>query len=499
MKDATIIFPHQLFAEHPALARQRPVFLVEEQRFFSDFRFHKKKLVLHRASMRAYEDRLKRQGFRVRYVEWRNDNTLDFLFSMLRKNAIRVVYVAEMVDLTLERRFRKHCRAAGIMPVIDHTPMFLNSEQQVRSYFAGRNRFVMGPFYVHERRRLNVLVDGGEPVGGKWSMDVLNRRKAPPGMHFPGVHPPEHSDYVREAAHYVGKWFAEHPGTVDDFIYPVTHEDAERWLDDFLRERLELFGDYEDAIVAGEPFLFHSVISPLINIGLLTPRQVLDKTLDYARHHDVRLNSLEGFVRQIIGWREFIRAVYVMAGERQRQSNFWGNHRKLPSQLYSATTDIEPVDAVIGRLLHHAYTHHIERLMVLGNFMVLCEIDPNDVYRWFMELYIDAYDWVMVPNVYGMSQFADGGLMATKPYIGSYNYLRKMSDFRPGPWAGVWGALYWRFLERHRKAFEANPRMVLLLNPLKRVAADRINELCEQADRFLAGLFGKPSGDRKAA
>jgi len=499
VNDATIIFPHQLFAEHPALAPQRPVFLVEEQRFFSDFAFHKKKLVLHRASMRACEDRLKRQGFQVQYVDWHNDNTLDSLLNLLGRNGFRTVHVSEIVDFVLERRFRKHCRAAGITPVVYQTPMFLNSEEQVRKYFESKQRFVMGPFYVHERKRLGVLLDGGKPAGGKWSLDVLNRKKVPPGMHFPGIHAPEQNEYVREAAHYVGKRFAEHPGSVDDFIYPVTHEDAGRWLDDFLRERLELFGDYEDAIVADEPFLFHSVVSPLINIGLLTPRQVLERTLEFARNHDVRLNSLEGFVRQIIGWREFVRAVYVVAGERQRQSNFWGNRRKLPQQLYSATTGIEPVDVVIRRLLQHAYTHHIERLMVLGNFMLLCEVDPNDVYRWFMELYIDAYDWVMVPNVYGMSQFADGGLMATKPYIGSYNYLRKMSDFRPGRWGEIWTALYWRFLERHRIAFEANPRMVLLLNPLKRMADEKIKELDRTADRFLAELSGRPSGRRRAA
>jgi len=499
VNDATVIFPHQLFADHPALAPQRPVFVVEEQRFFSDFAFHKKKLVLHRASMRAYADGLKRQGFRVRYIDWHNDNTLDFLFDLLKQSGIRTVHVAEIADFVLERRFRKHCRMAGITPMTYQTPMFLNSEQEVRAYFGAKQRFVMGPFYVHERKRLGVLVERGKPVGGEWNLDALNRKKVPPGTHFPGIHVPEENEYVREAVRYVNRRFADHPGSVDDFIYPVTGEDAARWLDDFLRERLELFGDYEDAIVAGEPFLFHSVISPLINIGLLTPRQVLDRTLEFARSHRVRLNSLEGFVRQIISWREFVRAVYVVAGERQRQSNFWGNRRKLPPQFYSATTGIEPVDVVVGRLLHHAYTHHIERLMVVGNFMLLCETDPNDVYRWFMELYIDAYDWVMVPNVYGMSQFADGGLMSSKPYIGSYSYLRKMSDFRPGRWAEVWSALYWRFLERHRTAFEANPRMVLLLNPLKRMAGEKISELGRTADRFLAELSGKPPARKKAA
>ena len=191
----------------------------------------------------------------------------------------------------------------------------------------------------------------------------------------------------------------------------------------------------------------------MLNIGLLTPQQVLDRTFEFSRTHTVPLASLEGFIRQVIGWREFMYCIYHAVGETQRRGNFWDCQRDLPASFYSADTGIPPVDRVIRRVMDLAYCHHIERLMVLGNFMLLCEVRPEQVYQWFMELFIDAYDWVMVPNVYGMSQYADGGLITTKPYISSSNYIRKMSDFSRGPWCAIWDGLFWRFVSRHKEVF----------------------------------------------
>jgi deoxyribodipyrimidine photolyase-related protein len=343
----------------------------------------------------------------------------------------------------------------------------------------------MTHFYIAQRKRLKILVREEKPTGGKWSFDRENRRKIPKDIRIPARPSPESDRFIEEAKRYVEKHFPENPGSVDDFFYPVTHKASERWLKDFLREKLDFFGDYQDAILKDEPFLFHSVLTPMLNIGLLTPDQIVKETLAYAEEHSVPLNSLEGFIRQIIGWREFMRAVYVLKGEEERTTNFFQHKRKLPESFYDGTTGLAPVDAVIQRLLQYAYTHHIERLMILGNIMLLCEIDPDEVYRWFMELFIDASDWVMVPNVYGMSQHADGGLITTKPYISSSNYIRKMSDFAEGEWCRIWDGLYWRFIDHHRDFFRKNPRMKVMINQIDRMGREKLKRHLAIADAFL--------------
>lgn len=254
-----------------------------------------------------------------------------------------------------------------------------------------------------------------------------------------------------------------------------------------LDEKGKPVGDFEDAISKEETFLFHGVLTPMLNVGLLTPEQII--RLVVARSGEVSLNSLEGFVRQVIGWREFIRLVYIHAGSQQRTTNAWNLSRRLPTSFYTGSTGIIPFDQSIQRTLKFAYCHHIERLMVLGNFMLLCDSAPNAVYQWFMEMFIDSYDWVMVPNVYGMSQHADGGLMTTKPYISGSSYILKMSDYSKGDWCEVWDALYWRFIDREREFFSANPRMRVMVGQLDRMGT-KLDHHRMVADRFLVKLHG---------
>ncbi len=253
-------------------------------------------------------------------------------------------------------------------------------------------------------------------------------------------------------------------------------------------ERFLHFGVYEDAIQRDGNFLFHSVLSPLINSGLLTSKEVVDKALGYALNHNIPIASLEGFVRQIIGWREYMYGVYLTKGVQQRTSNYWNFSASMPDCFYSATTGIAPIDTTIKKLLATSYNHHIERLMLLGNFMLLCEIHPNEVYRWFMELYIDAYDWVMVPNIYGMSQFADGGMITGKPYISSSNYVLKMSDYTKGAWCSVWDGLFWRFMNKQREFFLSNPRLGMLIKTYDKMSAEQKNTHLKLADDFLNKL-----------
>lgn len=235
--------------------------------------------------------------------------------------------------------------------------------------------------------------------------------------------------------------------------------------------------------------MFHSLVSSSLNIGLLGPREVLEAVMESGRKRRLPLNAREGFLRQVMGWREFVRALYVLEGVKQRNSNFFGCDNPMPEAFYHGTTGVEPVDNTIRRLLATGYAHHIERLMVLGNFMLLCEIDPAEVYTWFMELFIDSYDWVMAPNVYGMSQFADGGLMVSKPYVSSGNYLLKMSDYPRGDWRHIWDGLFWRFLDKRRGYFTTNPRTRLMASHLERMDAGTLRDHVRRAEAFLEKLF----------
>jgi len=346
----------------------------------------------------------------------------------------------------------------------------------------------MASFYKKQRRKFNLLMDGDEPQGGKWSFDEENRKKLPDDVPVPDLYEPKTNAYLDAAVKHVSSAYPDNPGTTDGFTYPVTHYQAEEWLSDFISERIEKFGDYEDAISDRSPFLFHSVLTPALNIGLLTPRQVIDAVMAAHSEKGIPLNSLEGFVRQIIGWREFMRGIYHYEGNFQRNNNYFNHTRKIPESFWTGNTGIDPIDDVIATVNTHAYSHHIERLMILGNFMLLCEFDPEEIYRWFMELFIDAYDWVMVPNVYGMTQYADGGLITTKPYISGSNYVRKMSSYRQGKWSEIWDGLYWRFLHIHRDKFKNNQRMNMVISLLDRMDKDKLNKHLDVAENFLNDL-----------
>jgi deoxyribodipyrimidine photolyase-related protein len=494
----TLIFPHQLFADHPALVEQQDVALVEDTLFFGDLRyparFHKQKLALHRACMKVYADSLLARGWRVRYVDYQATLMIDGLIEEFARAGYGRIQWADPVDDVLERRVRRACRRAGLVCDTKPTPAFLTPLEWGKTVVGERPPYRMASFYMAQRRRLNILMDHGKPQGGAWSFDAENRKKWPKDRPPPPVPRLAPDPCVAAALAYVRDRFPENPGDLNSFNYPVTHAQAAQWLADFLENRLVGFGTYEDAMVPEETLLHHSLLTPLLNIGLLTPRQIVDATLAHAREHDVPLNDLEGFIRQVIGWREFMMLMYRQIGVPQRNSNFWQHTHPLPASFYSATTGMAPVDTVIRRLRQTGYTHHIERLMVLGNFMLLCEIDPHAVYRWFMEMYIDAYDWVMVPNVYGMSQFADGGWLCTKPYISGSNYLRKQSTFPRGDWCAVWDGLFWRFIDRHRDFFSSQPRLSMMVRQLERMPSARLQAHLATAQAYLERLHGDEEG-----
>jgi deoxyribodipyrimidine photolyase-related protein len=464
--EITLIFPDQLFEKHPALDITRPIFLVEEYLYFRHQSFHKQRLILLRGAMKAYADFLTSEGFQVLYIESRLLQNRGDLFDLISKKGIEQVHLTEFADEWLRQNLE--CAAHKFQWKLQfyESPMFLCTEEEIHRLFKGKKRYSMAQFYAYQRKKLNILMEEGSPVGGKYSFDTENRKRLPKGCHIPDLYKPQRNNYVEEATRYVENEFPNAIGNAKTFLYPLTHSDAKKALHDFIKNKLKFFGDYEDAIQKKESFLFHSVLSPLINIGLITPQVVIEEVLSSYDKFNVSLNSLEGFLRQIIGWREFMRACYLLKGNKARSSNYFQHKAPVPIGFWNGTTGIVPVDTTIKRILETGYCHHIERLMVLGNFLLLIETDPNSVYEWFMGFFVDAYDWVMVPNVYSMSQYADQGTITTKPYISGSNYILKMSDYSKGEWVDIWDGLFWRFIEKHKSLFEKNPRTKVLLNLL---------------------------------
>ena len=484
-KDIHIIFPHQLFKYTEVLDQCDTIYLVEEYLFFTQYAFHKAKLAFHRSTMKAYETYLKSLGKQVVYIEAiQEDSDIRVLIPKLIKEGIEKINIIDPTDNWLE----KHIKSVSVEITIKwyKNSLFINTKSELSGFFKPKKKkFFQTSFYKEQRKIRNILMIGDQPLGGKLTYDTDNRKKYPKNKIPPAIHFPELTDYHVEAKLYVENHFFSNYGEINDFVvYPVDHESAEKWLHQFFTHRFHEFGIYEDAIVKEEHFLNHSLLSPLINIGLLDPMDVIQKAIDFANKEGVPLNSTEGFVRQILGWREFIRGVYEAKGSEERSRNFWQFSRKIPKSFYDGTTGILPVDDVIKKILKTGYAHHIERLMILGNFMVLCEFDPDEVYKWFMELFIDAYDWVMVPNVYGMSLFADGGLMSTKPYISSSNYIMKMSNYSKDKWQATWDGLFWVFMDKHRNFFLSNPRLGMLIRTFDKMNQETKEKHYTNAENF---------------
>ena len=490
MTAVTLIFPHQLFADHPCIKKGQGVYLIEECLFFKQYHFHKQKLVLHRASMKKFAHFLSQRNITVDYIDSQNDlSDVRTLINHLAQLNITEIQFVDVADNWLKTRIESSCKKHHIEIAEAVSPNFLNTLEGVKSFFDNKKTYFQTAFYIEQRKQRAILLDaGGQPVGGQWTFDADNRLKYPKNDKPPVITVAKEDSYGQEANDYVAKYFPNNYGSAEKFIYPTDHAGASSWLDEFLETRFEKFGIYEDAIVANEHYLHHSVLTPMLNIGLLSPQQIIDRALQVALKKNIPLNSLEGFIRQIIGWREFIRIVYEREGNKQRTKNYWGFDRKIPESFWQGTTGILPVDNVIKKVLQTGYSHHIERLMVIGNFMLLCEFHPDEVYRWFMEMYVDAYDWVMVPNVYGMTQFADGGMMTTKPYISGSNYLLKMSDYQKGGWTEIWDGLFWRFMHVNRDLFLKNPRLSMLVKTFDKMPEKKRKKHISVAENHLNQL-----------
>ena len=514
----TLILGNQLYRQwlwgpELQLGPNDTVLMVEDLGVASAYRYHKLRLLHTFVAMRTFRDALLGQRIQVRYFELpdsENQTFLERLASELRvqhstdtaANSTPALRVAEIADPSFQQNLEEFCSASGVQLTVLPSPDFLETAAESRRWFEGKRRPFMKTFYERQRKRLGLLLEAdGSPTGGQWSFDADNRKRLPKGYAepaLPRVTPSRHDGAVRAI---VGRYFTNNPGEFGPLFIPYDHASADSWLQSFLRERLANFGPYEDALSQQFDTLNHSLLSPLLNIGLLNPAAVVQAAVVQVEFVQIGIDpslancpsprpmpiaSLEGFLRQVIGWREFVRGIHLSHGQRQAHGNFWNHHRSLAACWQNGTTGLVPVDQAIRRANRLGYNHHIERLMVISNVMLLCEIQPREVYQWFMERYLDSYDWVMGPNVYGMGQMSDGGIFATKPYICGSNYILKMGDFRRGPWCEIWDGLYWRFIDRHRQFFQTNPRLAMMVRLLDRMDTAKREQLFKQAEQFIA-------------
>ncbi|MCC4907548.1 cryptochrome/photolyase family protein [Microbacterium sp. cx-59] len=472
---AALILATQQFEDHPAFHDPDidEFFVVESAQRFSRLPYHRHKIVLLLAALRHTVDRLRADGRIVRVVALEDD--LSFARGVeelaTRHGADGLAWMSA-TDRGVDERIHALCARLGLRSRVYPDALFLTPAEASDEWFAAHPTPVMETFVRWQRHRTGILMDGEQPVGGRWNFDADNRHPLPKrGVTVPALPFPSPDPITAGVIAEVNERFADHPGDAAQFWLPVTPDAARQWLDTFIAERFRDFGRYEDAMSRDQPFLFHSVISPMLNIGLLTVDEVI--TAATTAGDDVPLASVEGFVRQIIGWREYMRGMYRAHPELDG-ANALGLSRPLEDWWYTGKgipVDVPvPVRSVLESVHRWGYAHHIERLMVLGNWFLLRGYAPAEVNRWFLALFVDAYDWVMVPNVFGMSQYADGGLVGTKPYISGGAYLQKMGSW----WSSAQQAkesaftdAYWRFLDQHEDALAGNPRMSLPLAQMR--------------------------------
>jgi deoxyribodipyrimidine photolyase-related protein len=488
MKNGLVILGDQLFPITFYKDYQSShVFMAEDMGLATHFKYHKHKIAFFFMSMRTYADQLTDKGFHVDYHKLSKSSFIELLEKFIKKHKLEKLIVPEIQDKFFEEEIQKFCKVRKIELEFLGSPMFLCDRQQFKIYLHYNQKPFMKTFYEAERKRQKILLlKDGKPEGGHWSFDVENRKKAPKVLTNKGLAKFTPGPHWKDVSKLVEVNFSDHPGSMENFWLPTDRAGALRSLDHFIKHHLTQYGDYQDAITARDPFLFHAMISPMMNNGLITPAEILERVLKaYREEKDIPLASVEGFVRQVMGWREFVRGIYQNFSDEQDTKNFFNHKGKLTKDWYEGTTGIPPVDDAIKKANQFGYCHHIERLMILSNIMLLSEIHPNEVHKWFMEMFVDSADWVMGPNVYGMGQFSDGGIFATKPYISGSNYIIKMSDYKKGEWSDVWDGLFWRFIEKNSAFFAKNYRMSMMVKTLEKMDPVKKKRLIKLAENFI--------------
>ena len=463
---------------------------------------HKKKLALVFSAMRHFAEALRAEGFEVDYrklEETGDEGTLEReVAAALQRHAAKALTVTEPGEYRLQAAMEGWERRLGVTVDIRADDRFLCSKADFAAWAEGRKRFRMEDFYREMRRQSDLLMDGEEPEGGRWNFDAENRKPAKKGLTFPKPPRFEPDAITEEVLELVEARFPDNFGDLRPFWFPVTRDQAEQALEHFLKEALPSFGDYQDAMLREEKFLFHSLLSPALNLGLLDPLEVCRRAEAEYRAGRAPLNAAEGFIRQILGWREYVRGLYWLKMPGYLEENFFGHGRDLPWFYWSGETEMACLAAAIGQTREEAYAHHIQRLMLTGNFALLAGVEPRQVHDWYLAVYADAYEWVELPNTLGMSQFADGGLLGSKPYVSGGNYIAKMSNYcgrcaydvkkKTGEGACPFNLLYWDFLARHRDKLEGNRRLTTVYATWDRMDGERKKTIRRESRQFLDSL-----------
>lgn len=472
-------------------------------------RHHKQKIALILSAMRHFADDLRERGVRVDYVRLDDEHNSGSFTGELERAVARHsperIILTEPGEWRVEQMVDDWRARFDVEIIVRPDQRFFASRDRFAQWARGRRQWRMEHFYREMRREHDILMDGDQPEGGRWNFDAENRRKLPAGHLLPHRRRFRPDETTAEVLALVGARFADHPGRLEPFGWPVTRKEALAALRHFIEDALPSFGDYQDAMKRGAPFVYHSLLSPALNIGLLEPREVCEAALKAWREGRAPLNAVEGFVRQILGWREYVRGVYWTLMPDYAQSNALEAERPLPDFYWTGETRMRCVSDAVGQTMDHAYSHHIQRLMVTGNFALLAGISPRQVERWYLAVYADAFEWVEMANTLGMATFADGGRMASKPYASSGAYIDRMSDFcgrctydvkqKSGADACPFNRLYWAFLIRNAERLKDNARLAMPYRTLKGWDAARRREIVADAEDFLATLRGHEWND----
>ena len=459
---------------------------------------HPKKIALIFAAMRKFAAALENDGWTVAYTQLDDTDNAGSIVGELLRRAEQTAAESVICTEPGEWRLINKLTHAPIKTRILPDDRFLATHAEFEGWAKGRKSLRMEYFYREMRRKTGLLMDGDKPAGGQWNFDHDNRKPAPGSIAPEGPLTFEPDNVTGDVLALVEAQFGDHFGTLRPFTFATTRAQALDALAHFVKHSLPTFGDYQDAMVTGEPFMFHAILSPYINMGLLGSMEVCEAAQEAYDKGDAPINAVEGFIRQIIGWREYVRGIYFLEGPDYASRNVLKQKRDLPAMYWGGETDMACMEAAVGQTQEHAYAHHIQRLMVTGNFALLAGIDPQQVSEWYREAYADAYEWVEAPNVVGMSQFADGGVIASKPYVSSGSYINRMSDYckgcaysvtkKTGEGSCPFNTLYWHFLDRHRDRFSDNPRMGNMYATWDRMDEEKRETVLSDAQAVLSKL-----------
>ncbi|WP_303290927.1 cryptochrome/photolyase family protein [Marinobacter sp. SS5-14b] len=479
------------------------VVLAEVQDEASYTNHHKKKLAFIFSAMRHFARQLETDGWQVHYQAYHPENADQTLEQVVARLALQHkpnrLITTECGEWRLHEQISQWHKALGMPVEIRPDTRFVCSKPEFAHWAEGRKQLRMEYFYREMRKKTGLLMTpDGQPEGGQWNFDADNRKKWSGKPAAPGPFRVEPDEITQAVIELVDEHFPHHFGTTRDFHYAVTPEQAQHALDYFIDFALPCFGDYQDALSDQEDWLFHSILSPYLNTGLLDPLAVCEAVAQAWYRGRAPLNAVEGFIRQIIGWREFVRGIYWLHMPGYAQENRLGNTRALPWFYWTGKTRMRCLHKAIDATARNAYAHHIQRLMVTGNFALLAGVKPEEICDWYLAVYIDAFDWVELPNTLGMVMHADGGYLGSKPYAASGKYIQRMSDHcqnchyrvqdATGDRACPFNSLYWHFIDRHREAFSGNPRMTMMYRNWERQAPERRKAILARADQLLDNL-----------